>query len=105
MTRAALYARFSTDRQDPLTIDDQLRQCEEYCIKKGMRVVATIADEAISGAASKTRPGVQRLLDLVRGREVEIIVCTSLDRLTRDPELNEKLLKILPYYGVETHFT
>jgi DNA invertase Pin-like site-specific DNA recombinase len=105
MTRAALYARFSTDRQDPLTIDDQLRQCEDYCNKKNMTVVATIADEAISGAASKTRPGVQRLLDLVRLNKIEAIVCTSQDRLTRDPELNEKLLKILPFHGVETHFT
>ncbi|WP_431021554.1 recombinase family protein [Devosia alba] len=105
MTRAALYARFSTDRQNPATIEDQLRQCDQYALAKCMTVVARITDEAKSGAASKTRPGVLHLLELVKGGKIDIIVCTSPDRLTRDPELSEKLLKVLPFYGVEAHYS
>lgn len=70
-----------------------------------MIVVTRIDDEAVSGAVLKTRPGVLRLMELVKSGEIDVIVCTSPDRLTRDPELNERLLKLLPFYNVEVHYT
>src|SRR5690606_12091145 len=85
--------------------EDQLWQCDQYALAKSMTVVARITDEAKSGAASKTRPGVLHLLELVKDGKIDIIVCTSPDRLTRDPELSEKLLKVLPFYGVEAHYS
>jgi DNA invertase Pin-like site-specific DNA recombinase len=40
MKNAALYARFSTDKQDARSIDDQLRRCRAYAEAHGLAVVA-----------------------------------------------------------------
>ncbi len=37
---AVIYARFSTKNQDPRSIEDQFRRCEEYATDEGFRVVA-----------------------------------------------------------------
>ncbi len=46
----ALYARYSTDRQDARSIDDQLRRCRAHAASHGFRVIAEYKDAAISGA-------------------------------------------------------
>lgn len=38
--RAALYARYSTDRQSDRSVDDQLRLCAEFARDQGMGVAA-----------------------------------------------------------------
>jgi len=38
-TPVAIYARYSTDRQDAWSIDDQVRRCREYAARHGMTVV------------------------------------------------------------------
>ena len=60
-TPVAIYARYSTDRQDAWSIDDQVRRCREYAARHGMTVVSTFADEALSGAHTE-RPQLQNLL-------------------------------------------
>jgi hypothetical protein len=57
-TTAAIYARYSSDRQSDASIEDQARLCEERARREGCRVVETYADRAISGA-SMLRPGLQ----------------------------------------------
>jgi hypothetical protein len=46
--RAALYARFSTDKQS--STDDQLRVCARIAEGAGFEVVRSFTDEAVSGA-------------------------------------------------------
>ena len=59
--KAALYSRFSTDRQNESSIADQVRICSEYIQKQGWTVVEYFEDQGISGAALGNRPGVLRL--------------------------------------------
>ena len=39
MTRVAIYARYSDDKQSPNSIDDQVRICRMHADKQGWRVV------------------------------------------------------------------
>ncbi len=48
--KAAIYARFSTEKQSEASIDDQLRVCERLAERHGFTVTAKFSDAAISGA-------------------------------------------------------
>ena len=50
--RCAIYARYSTDKQNPLSIDDQIRKCREFAARNGWEDLDAhiYADEAICGA-------------------------------------------------------
>ncbi|MGF7205354.1 recombinase family protein, partial [Sphingobium olei] len=51
MTRAALYARYSDDKQSPASIEDQFLICREQAAREGWRIVGSYKDAAISGAS------------------------------------------------------
>jgi len=61
--RCAVYSRFSSDRQSPTSIADQIRKCREHAARQGWAVLEEhlYTDEAISGASTE-RAGLQRLL-------------------------------------------
>jgi site-specific DNA recombinase len=60
--RCAIYARYSTDKQNPLSIDDQIRKCREFAARNAWEVLDAhlYSDEAISGATDD-RSGLQSL--------------------------------------------
>lgn len=55
MLRAAIYARFSSDKQRDASIEDQVAAGNRYAAMRGYEVVAVYADYAISGR-SDDRP-------------------------------------------------
>ena len=69
MTRVALYARYSSDKQREASIEDQIRLCEERAAREGWKVVQHYTDHAISGA-SLMRPGIQALMQDAQGQEI-----------------------------------
>lgn len=79
--RAALYARFSTDKQSSTA--DQLRVCRTIAERHGFEVVVEYSDEAISGGTAN-RPGYQQLLAAARAGEIDIIVAEDTSRLWRN---------------------
>lgn len=79
---AALYARFSTDRQREESIIDQYRACERVTTSEGLSIVARFADAGIS-AGTADRPGYQSLLEGARGRAFTLIVAEDISRLWR----------------------
>lgn len=62
MTRAALYARYSSDNQREASIEDQLRLCRERAEREGWQIAECYTDAAISGASMILRPGIKTLL-------------------------------------------
>lgn len=58
--RAVIYARYSTEMQNPLSIEDQIAICRKLAEREGWDVVGVESDRAISGARSD-RAGFQRL--------------------------------------------
>src|SRR5215471_15566990 len=63
--RAAIYARFSTDKQSENSIVDQIRVCERLAERCGFEVVERFSDAAVSGGTAY-RAGYQRLLEAAR---------------------------------------
>jgi DNA invertase Pin-like site-specific DNA recombinase len=98
--RAALYARYSTDRQSESSIDDQVRVCEEYAARHGMTVVARHADEGISGAAIGNRPAFGRLMDDAAARAFDVILVVDLSRLSRSAGDLNKTIDRMVFAGV-----
>jgi site-specific DNA recombinase len=61
--RCAIYARFSSDRQSPTSITDQVRKCREHALLNGWVVLDEhlYSDEAISGASTDRGGGCRPL--------------------------------------------
>ena len=83
MTRAVIYARYSSDNQRDASIEDQIRQCTAHVERQGWRLTHCYTDHAISGA-SPLRPGYQQLLEDTRAGLFEVVVAEALDRLSRE---------------------
>jgi site-specific DNA recombinase len=81
--KAALYARYSTDKQRDASIDDQFRECDRVARAAGFDVVARFEDKGISGGTAD-RPGYQALLTATRRREFSVIVVEDISRLWRN---------------------
>lgn len=103
--RVALYARYSTDMQNPMSVDDQFRLAERYAAREGWVVVERFSDRAISGTASHDRTGFLRLMDALtaKDRTFDIVLAESLDRVSRDPEHLARFNKLANHARVEIH--
>ncbi|MDQ2068245.1 recombinase family protein [Xinfangfangia sp. CPCC 101601] len=97
---AAIYARYSSERQSDFSIEDQVRLCDERAKGEGHSVLETYADRATSGA-SMLRPGLQALLaDALAGR-FTVVIAEALDRLSRDQADVATIYKKLAFAGVK----
>lgn len=83
MTKAAAYARYSSDNQREESIEAQIRAIREYCQKNDIQLVKIYTDEARS-ATTDDRPGfLQMIQDSSMGLFSSVIV-HKLDRFSRD---------------------
>jgi site-specific DNA recombinase len=97
--KAALYARYSSDLQRASSIDDQYRNCRRRATEEGWTVVATYADEAISGSDAN-RPQYQVMLTAAVRREFDILLVDDLSRFARDSVEQEKAIRRLEFHGL-----
>ncbi|WP_424511193.1 recombinase family protein [Rhodovulum steppense] len=100
--RAALYARYSTDKQNPKSIDDQLYECRVRARREGWEVIDEYVDRAMSSAVND-RPGYVRLLEDIEKGKFEIVLSESMDRISRDNLDIAYLWKLVEHHGVEIH--
>lgn len=100
MTRAALYARYSSDNQSEASIEDQFRLCREHAARERWQIVGSYEDAAISGSSTILRPGIQRLMRDAQHREFNILLAEALDRISRDQADLATLYKHLKFAGV-----
>jgi site-specific DNA recombinase len=97
--RAALYARFSTEKQSESSIEDQFRVCARIAEREGFEIVERYSDSAISGGTTQ-RPGYQRMLKAARNRQFVVIVAEDSSRLWRELSEQWRALKELSDLGV-----
>src|SRR5258708_39260770 len=81
--KAAIYARYSTDKQSKESADDQFRVCEAIAARESLQVVNRYTDRAISGGTSR-RPDYQSMLEAARRREFQYIIAEDSSRLWRN---------------------
>lgn len=84
--RVALYARYSSDRQNERSIADQLELCRRHAEGRGWTVVMTFEDAAISGQAMANRPGILNLLRAAEAGLFDKVLAEDEDRLSRSLE-------------------
>jgi DNA invertase Pin-like site-specific DNA recombinase len=99
----ALYARFSSDLQNPSSATDQFARLREYLSRAGEPTDALpeFSDEEISGSVWDARPGVQALIAAIKARRVSTVYAESLDRISRDVGDLHRFRKLLKHYGVD----
>lgn len=100
MTRAALYARYSSDNQREASIEDQFRLCRAHAGRERWQIVGSYEDAAISGASTILRPGIQRLIRDAQHGEFDVVLAEALDRISRDQADVATLYKHLKFAGV-----
>jgi site-specific DNA recombinase len=105
--RCAAYARYSTDRQNPLSTADQLEKSRQYACEHGwqFREDQVFTDEEISGA-TLDRPGLRLLLEAAdsRPRPFEAVLIEDASRLSRKQADVLNLCERLSFAGVKIHF-
>jgi site-specific DNA recombinase len=101
--RAAIYARFSSDRQRDRSIDDQVALCRAFAERNGWTVTSIYADYAASGSTVHRRPEFSRMLADAADHQFEFIIAEDIDRLARGEGDAPKLRQRLEFLGVELH--
>lgn len=101
--RAATYARLSQHRDDDPS-GSTLRQseaCRALAADRGYEVVAELVDDGISAHSGRRRPGYEALVDLIRDRQIDVVIAWHPDRLHRRPAELETFLDVLDESGVD----
>jgi DNA invertase Pin-like site-specific DNA recombinase len=97
--KAAIYARFSTDKQSVASLEDQERLCRALADRQGWEVVGIYKDAAMRGTRKDRRGYLALTTDALAGK-FQIVVAESLDRLNRDLEETARLYKRLKFVDV-----
>jgi len=99
--RVAGYLRVSTEDQaeSGLSLQNQELKVVGLAGVHDWEVVAVVEDSGVS-AKSVNRPGLQRVLSLVRSRKIDAVVVYKLDRLTRNLRNLLDLLEIFHRFKV-----
>src|ERR1700722_1196239 len=104
--RCAVYTRVSTDsglEQDFNSLDNQ-REASDAYIKsqahEGWKLVRERYDDGGFSGGSMERPALQKLLDDVQARRIDVIVVYKVDRLTRSLADFAKLVELFDAHGV-----
>ena len=98
------YARVSTEEQakEGISMDLQRDKIRAYADLKGLDLVEIIEDAGLSAKDLK-RPGVQRVIEAARRRQVEAVVVFKLDRMFRDAADALTVTKAFDKRGVAFH--
>ena len=104
--RCAIYTRKSTEHNLDLafnSLDAQREACEAYIksqAHEGWSLIPTSFDDGGLSGASLDRPALQKLLDLVRAKKIDVIVVYKVDRLTRSLADFAKLVELFDAHEV-----
>jgi site-specific DNA recombinase len=97
--RVALYARYSTDKQDPLSIQTQLTMCRREIERRGWTEAGVFTDDAES-ATTAHRQGYQAMLRAVGTGGVDIVYADAMDRISRSQADIAALYERLRFRGI-----
>ena len=101
MKSAAIYARYSSDKQSETSIEDQIALCREFAARNAFEIVSVYSDAAKSGSSLFGRSGLLSLLADAQNRAFEAVLVENLDRVSRDQEDIAGVYKRLSFSGVE----
>jgi site-specific DNA recombinase len=106
MVRCAIYTRVSTDQgldQEFNSLDAQYDAASAYIKSQahaGWALIRSRYDDGGYSGGSTDRPDLQRLLEDIRARKINVIVVYKVDRLTRSLADFAKLVELFDAHGV-----
>jgi site-specific DNA recombinase len=104
--RCAIYTRVSTDQgldQEFNSLDAQYNASSAYIRSQahaGWTLIKARYDDGGYSGGSTDRPDLQRLLDDIRARRIDVIVVYKVDRLTRSLADFAKMVELFDAHGV-----
>ena len=98
--KAVIYARYSSDNQREESIEGQIRECEEYAERNGLKVLSCYIDRALS-AKTDNRPEFQRMIRDSAGGLFDVVLVWKLDRFARNRYDSAHYKAILKKNGVK----
>jgi site-specific DNA recombinase len=104
--RCAIYTRVSTEHgldQEFNSLDAQYDAASAYIKSQahaGWTLIRSRYDDGGYSGGSTDRPDLQRLLDDIRARKLDVIVVYKVDRLTRSLADFAKLVELFDAHGV-----
>ena len=105
--RAAIYCRVSTTKQakeEHYSLSYQAGRTQSHCAEHNYIIVQELT-EVHTGAELDERPEMTTLRQMIRKREVDIVVLIRLDRLARDQIHQSVLIYEAEKYGVRIELT
>ena len=97
---AVIYARYSSHSQKDVAIEQQIRECERFAQRNGLRIVGTYEDHALTGT-NANRPGFQRMIQDAEACGWSYVIVYSLDRFSRNRYDSAVYKRQLKNYGVK----
>ncbi len=95
---ADIYVRLSDEDRDKRCITDESESIQNqksmlinYCIEQGWQINRILCDEDYSGA-DRDRPAFKQLLKDCEERKINIVLCKTQSRFSRDMEIIEKYI-------------
>ena len=99
MTDVSIYARYSCEKQNETSLEDQIRRCRELALRHGLIVNDALiyTDAAASGTdkGDSSREGYRRLRQDWDAAKFEVLLVDEFSRLSRDAVEQAVLLKRL----------
>ena len=103
--RAIGYVRVSTTEQvqGGVSLEMQSAKIMAYSALEEMELVGILADKGISGSSIHIRPGIQKVLEMVRTKQIDAVIIFKLDRLARNTIESLEIAKLMDRKGVALH--
>lgn len=106
--RCAIYARYSSELQDKKSIEDQVRECKDFALKRGWEVLEghIYFDKAVSGASTKDREGLKAMIRdaLINPRPFDRILVDDTSRVARNTVDALRTFQKLKFRGIHLSY-
>lgn len=96
--RAGVYTRTASEGSSLTALPLQEDLCRRLCDEHGWQVVAVETDTA--SGFDEDRPGWNRILKMAKAEEIDVIVASSPDRISRSGEVLKVLAELAQNHGV-----
>ena len=100
------YARVSTlAEEQEESYDTQVSYyTEKISATKGWTMVKVYSDKGITGTSAEKRPGFMEMIGDAKDGKIDIILCKSVSRFSRNYQEAQKYIHLLKSHGVEVRF-
>ena len=83
MSKAVIYARYSSTNQREESIEGQIRECTDFAKRQDITIVGSYIDRALTGKTD-ARPQFQKMISDSGKQLFDIVIVYTLDRFARN---------------------